>query len=95
MNSEIILPIDTQSNTLLLKIEYPGWNTVPKEANITLCLNSNNPLTFTLKPGVNNISIPHTNGMSQAKLTIHSDVKFKLPAPDSRDVSFRLLSLMQ
>jgi hypothetical protein len=92
-SSEITIPVARATKSLILKIEYPGWNGIAMHAVLKTYDQSNHLIVATLNQGLNEVVIPCANELQQMRLHFKSDQVFTLPAPDARSCSFRLLSI--
>ena len=92
-SSEITIPVARATKSLILKIEYPGWNGIAMHAVLKTYDQSNHLIVATLNQGLNQVVIPCANELQQMRLHFKSDQVFTLPAPDARSCSFRLLSI--
>jgi hypothetical protein len=92
-NAEITIPVSTATHSLILKIEYPGWEGIAKYVNLTIHDQQNNAIRTVLNQGMNVIRVPCNVGLSKITLRLETNVSFTLPAPDLRRCAFRLVSL--
>ena len=92
-NAEITIPVSENTHALLLKLEYPGWAGIASHANLIIHDQDNHVIYAVLNQGINEMIIPCKEGLRVLTLHLETDSSFKLPAPDLRLCSFRLLAI--
>jgi len=90
--SDIDLPIEPSAPGIVLEIEYPGWAGVPAGGAVRISIDGAASAAHVLKPGRNSVILPVTPGRSVRRLHLEGAQTFRLPAPDGRERSFRILS---
>jgi len=89
----ITIPVSDTTKQLVFNLEYPGWPGVQKHAKLSLKDDLNHVSDFILNAGLNEIVVPVNYAQHQVTLKLESNQKFTLPAPDSRECAFRIISI--
>jgi hypothetical protein len=92
MDQQGVLTVTNQPNggTLELQVEYPTW--APRDGVSLTMASGSEVLVRTLDAGYHTLRIPLDGGPGQIRLTLTADSVFRLPSPDTRERSLRILS---
>lgn len=91
--SDVTIPLAQTTQELVLKVEYPGWQDLPQQAEINISDQFNHTTRILLHKGINEIVVPSVKGSHQLNLRFASKKSFTLPAPDLRICAFRLIAI--
>jgi hypothetical protein len=90
----ISLPVLRDSNSVTLKMEYPGWTGLPAENAIAIRVDGGKPYYTHLKTGMNMVTLPEPIGFTSRTIVIEANKTFIMPGTgDGRECAYRLIEV--